>query len=175
MCSTSGFLLRCGLETPIRAPHQAGTAVDGRSWGSMTIFGADLPFPAHCGIEEVGAVGGGARVRLVPQPHHMNNLGIPHGGIICTLLDVAMGSTCRVVLRQPVMTLDMQVAFVTPGRGPLLAQGSILRAGRSLIYVEGRVFREEDEELVAKGSGIFKIVKRRPEEGTAPDSSPASS
>jgi uncharacterized protein (TIGR00369 family) len=126
-----------------------------------TIFGADLPFPVHCGIEEVAVMDGGARVRLVPEPHHLNNLGILHGGVVCTLLDVAMGSTCRVNLGgQPVMTLDMQVAFLSPGRGPLLAQGSLLRSGRSLIYVEGRVFREDDGELVAKGSGLFKVVKK---------------
>lgn len=125
----------------------------------MTIFGAELPFPIHCGIEEVGVVDGGARIRMAPQPYHLNNLGIVHGGVICTLLDVAMGSTCRVNLGQPVMTLDMQVAFLSPGRGTLVAQGSILRAGKSIIYVEGRVFVEEDETLVAKGSGIFKAAR----------------
>lgn len=125
----------------------------------MTIFGAELPFPVHCGIEEVGVVEGGARIRMKPQPFHLNNLGIVHGGVICTLLDVAMGSTCRVNLGKPVLTLDMQVAFLSPGRGTLVAQGSILRAGKSIIYVEGRVFVEEDETLVAKGSGIFKAAR----------------
>lgn len=127
----------------------------------MAIFGADIPFPAHCGIEEVGVVEGGARIRMAPQPFHLNNIGIVHGGVLCTLLDVAMGSTCRVHLGKPVMTLDMQVAFITPGRGPLLAQGRILRAGRSLVYVEATVVTERDETLVAKGSGIFKPVEDR--------------
>lgn len=125
----------------------------------MTIFGAELPFPVHCGIEEVGVVDGGARIRMAPQPFHLNNLGIVHGGVICTLLDVAMGSTCRVTLGKPVLTLDIQVAFLSPGRGTLVAQGSILRAGKSLIYAEARVFVEEDETLVAKGSGIFKAAR----------------
>lgn len=127
----------------------------------MTIFGADIPFPAHCGIEEVGVVDGGTRIRLRPQPFHLNNIGIAHGGVLCTLLDVAMGSTCRINFGKPVMTLDMQVAFLSPGRGVLLAAGRILKAGRSLVYAEATVFTEDDETLVAKGSGIFKIVEEK--------------
>lgn len=126
----------------------------------MLIFGSEIPFPTHCGIEEAGIVESGTRLRLVAQPVHLNNLGIVHGGVICTLLDVAMGSTCRVKLGVPVMTLDMQVAFLSPGRSVLIAEGSILRAGRSIVYAEARVFLEEYETLVAKGSGIFKPARR---------------
>jgi len=125
------------------------------------IFGADIPFPSHCGIEEAGIVDGGTRLRLRPRPFHRNNIGIAHGGVLCTLLDVAMGSTCRVRFGKPVMTLDMQVSFLSPGRGVLIAAGRILKAGRSLIYAEATIFTEEDETLVAKGSGIFKTVEER--------------
>lgn len=125
----------------------------------MTIFGAEIPFVAHCGIEEFGTVDGCTRLRMTPQPYHQNNIGIMHGGVICTLLDVAMGSTCRVLIGRPVMTLDMQVSFLSPGRGVVIAQGSILRSGRSIIYAEARVFTEEDGTLVAKGSGIFRATR----------------
>ena len=133
----------------------------------MTIFGAEIPFPAHCGIEEVGVFDGGARIRLAAQPHHLNNIGLVHGGVICTMLDVAMGSTCRVAVGSPMMTLDMQVAFIAPGRGALLAEGRILRQGRSLIYVEATVTAETDGTLVAKGSGIFKVARAAEEKAPA--------
>lgn len=131
----------------------------------MAIFGSEIPFPAHCGFEEAGVVDGCTRIRLVTQPFHLNNLGIVHGGVICTLLDVAMGSTCRLKLGVPVMTLDMQVAFLSPGRGVLVAQGRILRAGRSLVYAEAQVLAEGEDALIAKGSGIFKPVRMEKESG----------
>lgn len=125
----------------------------------MTIFGAEIPFVTHCGIEDAGTHEGGTRLRMAPEPFQLNNIGIVHGGAICTLLDVAMGSTCRLHIGRPVMTLDMQVSFLSPGRGVLIAQGSILRAGRSIIYAEARVVTEEDGTLVAKGSGVFKATR----------------
>ena len=61
----------------------------------MTIFGAEIPFANLCQIEEVEITTAGTRLRMVPGPHHRNNGGTIHGGAICTLLDVAMGSAAR--------------------------------------------------------------------------------
>ena len=61
----------------------------------MDIFGADIPFAGHCGIEALGFSDGRTRLRARARPEHVNNLGIAHGGLICTLLDVAMGTAAR--------------------------------------------------------------------------------
>jgi uncharacterized protein (TIGR00369 family) len=124
----------------------------------MLIFGADIPFAEYCGIEEIGAAEGTTRLRLILTPQHGNNLGIAHGGVICTLLDVAMGTAARRQVGAPVMTLDMQTSFLSPGRGVLTGEGRVLRAGRSIVFCEAEV-REEGGELVAKSSGIFKPVR----------------
>jgi uncharacterized protein (TIGR00369 family) len=126
----------------------------------MTLmFGAEIPFVDHCAIEEVGFVEGGTRLRMVLGPQHMNNIGIAHGGALCTLLDVAMGTAGRTHVGKPVMTLDMQVAFLAPGRGGVLtAEGRVLRGGRSILFCEAEI-RDEAGELVAKSSGTFKATK----------------
>jgi uncharacterized protein (TIGR00369 family) len=82
----------------------------------MPTFGADIPFVEYCGIEAIDVVEGRTRLRLVLRPEHGNNLGIAHGGIICTLLDVAIGTAARLASGRPVMTLDMQTSFLSPGR-----------------------------------------------------------
>ena len=97
----------------------------------MDIFGADIPFAGHCGIEPIGFADGRTRLRARARPEHVNNLGIAHGGLICTLLDVAMGTAARCTVGLPVMTLDMQASFLSPGRGELTAEGRVVRAGRS--------------------------------------------
>ena len=123
----------------------------------MLIFGADIPFARLCGVEPIDFAEGRSRLRLRLGPEHANNLGIAHGGVICTLLDIAMGTAARCTLGQPVVTLDMQTSFLSPGRGVLLAEGRIVRAGRRIVFCEAEITTEAGE-LVAKGSGIVKPV-----------------
>jgi uncharacterized protein (TIGR00369 family) len=130
----------------------------------MPIFGVEIPFARHCGIEALEAQDGRALLRLVLAPQHLNNIGMAHGGVTCTLLDIAMGSSARRHADLPVMTLDMQASFIAPGRGVLVGEGRVVRAGRSVIFCEGEV-RTESGELVAKGSGLFKPVRPRADEG----------
>src|SRR5882757_10463251 len=114
----------------------------------MQVFGADIPFAGYCGVEPAEAPDGRTVLRLTLRPEHGNNLGIAHGGVTCTLLDIAMGSAARRKVDLPVLTLDMQVSFIAPGRGVLLAEGWVVRAGRSLVFCEGEV-KTEGGELVA--------------------------
>ena len=129
----------------------------------MAIFGADIPFAEHCGIEEIGLFDGRTRLRLVVTPCHANNFGIVHGGLTCTLLDVAMGTVARVTAGRPVMTLDMQVAFLSPGRGVLLGEGRVIRAGRSILFCEAEVRTEAEGDLVARATGVFKPLRDPPQ------------
>ena len=125
------------------------------------MFEVDVPFATHCGIEAVDSGSGNCRIALVLRDEHKNHLGIAHGGVILTMLDVAMGSAARLSSGASVMTVDMQSAFLAPGRGDLSAEGRVVRAGRSLIFCEGEV-RDAAGALLAKASGLFKISKAAP-------------
>lgn len=129
----------------------------------MGTFGAEIPFIDHCRIEALDFADGRGRLRVALGPEHLNNLGIAHGGLIATLLDVAMGATARSVIGRPVLTLDMQVAFLAPGRGTLTAEGRIVRAGRSIVFCEADV-RDAGGELVARSTGTMKATRERADE-----------
>ena len=129
------------------------------SQSAPLIFGADIPFATMCGVETIGVTDGRTRLRVPARPEHTNHLGIVHGGLICTLLDIAMGTAARCTIGTPVMTLDMQASFIGPGRGVLLAEGRVLRAGRSILFCEAEITAEGTGELIAKASGVFKPVK----------------
>jgi uncharacterized protein (TIGR00369 family) len=122
-----------------------------------TVFGAHIPFVDHCGIEALDVREGRTRLRLVLRPEHANNLGIAHGGVICTLLDVALGTAARLKAGRPVVTLDMQTRFLAPGRGTLIAEGRVTRAGRSVTFCEAEI-RDAQGELVASATGLLKPV-----------------
>ena len=122
-----------------------------------TVFGAHIPFVRHCGIEALDVQEGRTRLRLALRPEHANNLGIAHGGVICTLLDVALGTAARLNAGHPVVTLDMQTRFLAPGRGVLIAEGRVTRAGRSVTFCEAEI-RDAEGTLVASATGLLKPV-----------------
>ncbi len=127
------------------------------------IFGAKIPFADHCGIEFLGADNGATRLRVVVDERHGNNSGIPHGGLIATLLDVAMGTAARLATdAAAVITLDMHVSFVAPGDAALTAEGRVVRAGGSIVFAEAEA-RGATGQIVAKASGIFKARKAKGE------------
>ncbi|MCJ2014561.1 PaaI family thioesterase [Methylobacterium sp. J-076] len=126
-------------------------------WESGTVFGAQIPFVRYCGIEALDVTEGRTRLRLVLGPDHANNLGIAHGGILCTLLDVAMGTAARLAAGGPVVTLDMQTRFLNPGRGTLEAEGRVTRGGRSVLFCEATI-RDAQGTPVASATGVMKTV-----------------
>ena len=94
--------------------------------------------------------------------------GVP-AGLLMTLLDSVMAGAARTVVEDDhgMMTVDMQVAFLAPGRGTLTGMGKVLRKG-SLIYVEGTV-TDEAGNMVCRASGMFK-PRRPPKGGQHPSS-----
>lgn len=132
---------------------------DQESDQSRMFFGAQIPFAEFCGIEALDVSDGRTRLRLTLGPEHTNNLGIAHGGIIATLLDIAMGTAARLRAQRSVLTLDMQARFLSPGRGVLLAEGRVVRGGRSVLFCEAEVTADTGD-LIATATGILKPVSQ---------------
>lgn len=114
------------------------------------------PFLRHCGIDRTIGEGGIARNHVDLTPELCNSANAAHGGLLMTMLDSALSGAARSVIPDDhgVMTLDMQVAFLSPGRGRLTGEGRVLRSGKTLIFCEGEI-RNEAGALVAKASGLF--------------------
>lgn len=99
-------------------------------------------------------------LELVVEPHHLNRSGIVHGGVLSTLLDVAMsfaGLHCEAPdqLRKA-MTLSLTTTFVAPAKGDVLRViGRLEGGGSSTFMASGRVFDSEGN-LVAMGEGSFR-------------------
>ncbi len=124
----------------------------------MTIFGAQVPFAESCGIEEIELSEGKTRLKLVSTPSQTNIIGVLHGGLLCTLLDVAMGSAARCLLGRPVITLNMQVSFLAPATAPLQAEGRVVKAGKSVVFCEAEA-TDTAGVVVAKSSGVFQPAR----------------
>ena len=120
-----------------------------------------IPFIAHLGLATEALGEGTARLALRLEPHMTNSFGTAHGGVIMTLLDVALCTAARTLHPDStgVMTIDLSTSFIGAGTGPrLVAEARVLKNGRSIIFAEGEA-RNEDGSLVAKAIGTVRARK----------------
>jgi uncharacterized protein (TIGR00369 family) len=122
------------------------------------IFGSTIPFVGYCGIEPIAVGNGKSRLEVTVEPHHGNQMGVAHGGLLMTLLDVSMGTAARSRAGSNVVTVDMQVAFMAPAGGRLVGQGRVVRAGKSLLFVEADI-TDAAGDLVCRGTSVFKTTR----------------
>jgi uncharacterized protein (TIGR00369 family) len=84
-------------------------------------------------------------------PQHTSPLGTVHGGIIVDLVDAAMGCAHASLLEEgeTFTTLELKINFMKPvWQAHLVAEGKVLKAGRTIGLVEGRV-TDDSGSLVA--------------------------
>ena len=84
-------------------------------------------------------------------PQHASPLGTLHGGVICDLVDGAMGCAHASQLDEgeTFTTLELKINYLKPvWSGHLVAEGKVIKAGRTIGLVQGRV-TDESGSLVA--------------------------
>ena len=124
-----------------------------------TNFDIHVPFVEHLGLRLLEKTDGHTLIEFDPRPEHENSWKGVHGGVLLTLLDVAMSSAARSLDVSCVgaTTVEMKTNFLAAARGRMVTEGHAQRAGRSLIFAEGEV-KDATGKLLAKGSGTFKLL-----------------
>ena len=121
-----------------------------------------IPFVTHLKIVTESLGEGEARLSLPVEPHLKNSLGTVHGGVIMSLLDVALCTAARTLHRDSVgvVTIDMSTSFIGGGSGArLVAEARVLKDGRTMSFVEGEA-KNEDGSLVAKAIATVRVRLR---------------
>ncbi|MBF0387409.1 MAG: PaaI family thioesterase [Candidatus Omnitrophica bacterium] len=91
------------------------------------------------GMEVLSAASGVARTRLVVKPHHLNGLGIVHGGAVFTLGDLAFAAAANCGA-DAVVSTNTTISFVkAAGEGELLAEAREIARSKKLVTYEIRV------------------------------------
>lgn len=121
-----------------------------------------IPFVAHLGLI-TEALGEGTAHLSMPIPEHFkNSLGTVHGGVIMSLLDVALCTAARTLHPDSVgvVTIDLSTSFIGGGTGArLLAEARVLKDGRTMSFVEAEA-KNEDGSLVAKAIATVRVRLR---------------
>ena len=125
-------------------------------------LGRVIPFAELLGIRIKERGGGRAVFELDVRPELTNSFDAAHGGVVMTLLDIAMAIAARSLDAKSVgaITVEMKATFIGPGKGTLTATGHCLHHGRSVALCEAEI-TDAAGKLVAKGSGTFMLRHAR--------------
>jgi len=118
-----------------------------------------IPFVSHLKILTEALGEGTARLSMPIEPHLTNSLGTAHGGVIMSLLDVALCTAARTLHPESigVITIDLSTSFIGGASGKkLYADARVMRDGRSMSFVEAEA-KNEDGSLVAKAIATVRV------------------
>lgn len=122
-------------------------------------------------IDPEGSGPGVCTVRGTVQARHLNINGVVHGGVYATALDTAMGGAVVSMLAEgeSTATTSLYVEFLRSARegADLVARGEVLRRGRHLAFVEGKLDDGAGRQL-SQAHGTWYIwsgEERRPGQG----------
>ncbi len=107
-------------------------------------------------------IDGEAVAALDVSDRHLNPNGVVHGGVVFTLVDTAMGRATMSVLDEGRICASIEVAvrYLRPiNGGRLVATASVLRAGRRIVHLEGRVTVDGDDRPVAVVQASFAVLE----------------
>ncbi len=96
------------------------------------------------------------RVVVDAGDEHLNPHGTVHGGVLATMLDVAMGTAVAEAGGEAPVTVSLTVTYLEPGRpGRLEATAKVRKRGKRLLVVEGEVLQGGD--VVADALATFSV------------------
>ncbi len=126
-------------------------------------FPAEIPFLNDLGVEFVDMKDGRAQLALMLEPRHMNSWQVTHGGVVMTLLDVAMSLAGRSLDPQSRagVTVEMKTSFLRPAGAPgtrIVATGRAFHRSTTMCFCEAEL--HDGDRLLAKAMGTFKYLKR---------------
>ena len=127
---------------------------------SVTGFFQDI----GCALEAYGP--DHTTLALILLPRHLNNASNMHGGVIATMMDVAMG-LCGTWEQNPddrrvAITLSMSINFSkTCKAGSRVRAVARCRSAGHKVFMASCDLLDEDDRLIAFGEGVFKRGAQR--------------
>lgn len=128
------------------------------------MMGRELPGPpiaAHFAMDIVEVEEGTVTFTCQPDESHYNPIGAVHGGLVCTVLDSALGCATHTTLPAGVgyTSIEIKVNYLRPvtrDSGPLRCIGRVTKPGRRVAFAEGEVL-DKDDKVVATATGSLLV------------------
>lgn len=127
-------------------------------------FLARIPFVDLLGFELRRLDPGVSEIAITVREELTNSLGVAHGGLLMTLMDIAMAHAARSPVEPAgealgtVVTIEMKTSFMRPGTGRVVATGRRMHRTVTMAFCEASVLDARGH-LVAHSTGTFKYLK----------------
>ena len=129
----------------------------------LGIAGAEGTFLDILGLRQLEWSDGYARLGLEVERRHTNTVGLLHGGVILSLLDVGGAMACLYGRRERyvAITVNQNTSFVSAHRSrTAIVEARLIGKGRRLCFTETTVFDAESDTLCATALGTYNLFRR---------------
>lgn len=113
---------------------------------------------------EIGEVGEGRGTITLPvDPRLSQQHGFVHAGVVVTVLDSACGYAALTLMPEDaeVLTVELKVNLLAPAKGDrIVAEGDVLRGGRTLTVCRGDAWAEHDGERTHIATMLATMLRR---------------
>ena len=115
-----------------------------------------MGFREHIALQVEAGEEGTGHVVLDAGDEHLNHHGTVHGGVLASMIDVAMGTAVAAAGGESPVTVSLTVTYLEPGRpGRLEAKARVRKRGKRLTVVEAEVVQDDD--VVADALATFAV------------------
>ena len=107
---------------------------------------------------------GWVRIGFEARREFLNPAGRVQGGILAAMLDDTMGPAVLLKSEGSLYpsSIDMNVSFIAAARpGPLVCEAEVLRLGKTVGFVEGRLMDSDERILVRATSSVMLVPSER--------------
>ncbi len=115
------------------------------------------PFNQAQGFYTTVKEDGFAVVEVDVKPQHKNIWGLPHGGILFALADVAAGTAAHSVCGGHIVTSGSSVNFLFANENAkhLRAEGRVIKKGHNIAVVQSEIYDEDGNHLLTGQFNMF--------------------
>ena len=123
------------------------------------------PFIKELGLKLAAIAPGRCETNLILKPHHLQQDGVVHAGVLATMADHTSG-TAGASLIEPgeyVLSVEFKINLLRTARSEgLHCIGTVLKRGRRLIVAESEVFDgpPQNRRLAAKATVTLAVMGR---------------
>ena len=156
------------------AAHAAPEAPEAPAGAASALqFPVHIPFVESLGAELHRCADGQAEVRVDLDARHLNHWAVAHGGVVMTLLDVAMAMAARSAGAPGigVVTVEMKTSFMRPAEHRLRAAATVLHKTSTMAFCEATLFDAQDQRC-AHATATFKYLRALPVRAAAVNPNP---
>ena len=121
----------------------------------------NVPFLKLLGVRLITAEMGKGEILLALKPEHTNTWDVAHGGVLLTLMDVAMAVAARSgdPGDRSVVTVEMKNNFMQAANGILRVKADTVRRTATMAFCEAKLYNDQGE-ICCMATGTFQFLKR---------------